>query len=121
MTEFSRIDAEHDQEQFYRVPPTALHGSPQIQCLSGQATVGSLFAVEKDTNKVIIIKIRVNEGLSRVRSAFSRQIFPVPIITVSISFRFVSYPTILSYLIREPRINGLEDREHSTRHSIRYC
>lgn len=108
------------RNNFTRVNSAALHGSPQIQCLSGQATVGSLFAVEKDTDKVIIIKIRVTEGLSRVRSAFSRQIFPVPIITVSISFRFVSYSTILSYLIREPRINGLEDREYSARHSIRY-
>jgi hypothetical protein len=52
--------------------------------------------VEKDTDKVIIIKIRVTEGLSCVRSAFSRQIFPVPIITVSISFRFIFNYTILS-------------------------
>jgi len=59
MTEFSRIDAEHSQEQFYPGElPAALHGSPQIQCFLGQATVGSLFVVEKDTDKVIIIKIR---------------------------------------------------------------
>ena len=60
MTEFSRTDAEHGLEQFYLGEiPAALHNFPQIQCLSGQATVGSFSAAEKDTDKVIIITLRL--------------------------------------------------------------
>jgi hypothetical protein len=56
MTEFWRSDAEHSQEQFYPGElPATLHGSPQIQCLSGQATVGSLFVVEKDTVGMLVM------------------------------------------------------------------
>jgi hypothetical protein len=53
-------------------------------------------SIPTDTDKIIIIKIRVTKGLSCVGSAFSRQNFPVPIITVSISFRFIFNYTVLS-------------------------
>ena len=115
MTEFSRTDAEHDQEQFYPGElPAALHGSPQIQCLS---TVGSLSAAEKDTDKVIIMTLRLPKAYP-VWDPFSRQI-SLSLLLLS-QFHFVSYSTILSYLIRAPRINSLEAREPSVRHSIRY-
>ena len=66
MTEFSRTDAEHGQEQFYPGEfPAALHGSPQIQCLS---TVGSPSAAEKDTDKVIIITLK----LPKARDAYNQ-------------------------------------------------
>ena len=111
MTEFSRTDAEHGQEQFYPSEfPAALHGSPRLA--TGQATVGSLSAAEKDTDKVIIITFEVTKSLSSVRSTF--------FLLLLSRFRFVSYSTIPSYLIREPRINDLEGREHSAQHSIRY-
>ena len=88
MAEFSRTDAEHSQEQFYPGEfPAALHGSPQIQCLS---TVGSLPTAEKDTDKVIIITLRLPKAYP-VWDQFSSQI-PRFLLLLS-QFHFVSYST----------------------------